>query len=128
MVTNYGIKLQFGVPYRPQGQGKVERDVWLPVAMYVLRTSSKRDHKYNPFMLFYGRHPRHIQDLEDVILREVEDDKLLNFIVERIEELKVLKSLYIVIAVANNEKYQQKLLTHYKKGLQNRRFPLVMWL
>lgn len=79
MANTYDIKLNFGSPYRPQRQGKVERanqtlkdillrkyvaeyvtewDIFVPAALFVMRTMCKLDGTYSPFILTYGWPPR----------------------------------------------------------------------
>lgn len=137
MLSSYGIQLRFGVPYHPQGQGKVERvngvvknimkkyvlkygsnwDMWLPAVMYVMRISDRSDHGYSPFFLVYGRRPKNI--VEDVLTEDhttiedlVDQEEML---LERIRKVIDLTLNIIPKARVNIKKYKVKMISNYNK-------------
>ncbi|KAG1320895.1 hypothetical protein G6F62_011100 [Rhizopus arrhizus] len=140
MEEAYGISLTFGVPHRPQRQGKVERanqtiktllkkyamsflgtwDDFLPAALYVIRTSIKVDHSYCPYFLLYGRQPRipkqHLGFENDIFWDE---EDLLE---QRIKEIVKLNEQVIPQAIDKINLYQKKMKEQYDKRAKARRY------
>lgn len=138
-MSSYGIQLRFGVPYHPQGQGKVERangvlksilkkyagiyrqdwDAWLSAAVYVMRTSVRGDHGYSAFFLAYGRNPREILEGQDHWYEyEVEDNEDI-MILDRIEEIFKLNLDLIPKAKKNIMKYEFKMIERYNRAAKS---------
>ncbi|KAG0785057.1 hypothetical protein G6F22_008093 [Rhizopus arrhizus] len=140
MLISYGIEIKYGVPYHPQGQGKVERvngilktllkkyaqiymeewDNLLPAALYVMRTTLRRDHSYSPFFLVYGRHPRIMEEFphhELDITTDAED-----ILLERIKEIITLNDTIIPLAIQNKKVYKEKMVKQYNRNTVKKRF------
>lgn len=136
MMSSYGIQLRFGVPYHPQGQGKVERtngtiksilkkyamrygddwDSWLPAVLYVLRTTAKNDHGYSAFFLAYGRQPRNvIEQIDEEVMTFEELDQNEENLFNRIAEIVELNLKMIPKAKSNMAKYKEKMISQYNK-------------
>lgn len=136
MMSSYGIQLRFGVPYHPQGQGKVERangvlknilkkyanvynqdwDSWLAAALYVMRTSIRGDHGYSAFFLVYGRNPRDVTGQDEHRYEFEIDNNNDNRILERIDEIVKLNLNIIPKAKKNIIKYKVKMIERYNKN------------
>ncbi|CEP13208.1 hypothetical protein [Parasitella parasitica] len=134
MYNTFHITLNFGPPYRPQRQGKVERanqtmksilkkylvqyhadwDLFLPAALFVMRTMVKIDGAYSPFVLTYGRPPR-ISSLENEDLYWVEEEIDEEAILGRIDELVILNTRTIPDAVKKMNTYKIKMKQAYDK-------------
>ncbi|KAG0943560.1 hypothetical protein G6F31_014707 [Rhizopus arrhizus] len=103
LMNRYGISLEIGPSHHSHRQGKVERFVgswlmWLPAALYVIRTTSVGSSRLSPYFLLYGRHPRNqegmvVYELEEAAL--VEDPKEEEQI---IDEVMLIYNVYIVQA------------------------------
>lgn len=141
MVRSYGIELRFGIPFYPQGQGKVERangvlkdiirkyllqytadwDMWLSAALYVMRTSLRRDYDHSPFFLVYGRHPRELSANRGLIEFEnsMSDEELVAY---RIEEIYRLNEQVIPQANRRIEVYRTKMKEQYNKKAKKKKF------
>lgn len=133
MISSYGIDIHFGVPYHPQGQGKVERmngaikaimkkyamtyveewDMWLPAILYVIRTSPRQDHGYSSFYLAYGRQPRQIE--EDAEELQIDGMEITQTIMQRVQQIVELNRTVIPLAKSNIIKYKMKMIERYNR-------------
>lgn len=128
MIKLYGIEIRFGIPFYPQGQGKVERtngvlkdiikkyllqytadwDLWLLAVLYVMRTSLRRDYGYSPFYLVYERNPRELSVEKELIefKHSLSDEELVAL---RLEEIYKLNEQVIPQASRRIEVYRTKM-------------------
>ena len=140
MTQSYGLNIKFTVGFHPQRQGRVERanrtvktllkklalcyvgswDMWLPAALFVIRTAVRSDHTYSPFFLVYGRQPR-VPDMMHEFDEEVDIDEE-DTLMERIESIKRLHQDYIPIAIQRMEVYKEKMKSQYDKSAKRRRY------
>lgn len=147
MISSYGIPIRFGVPYYPQGQGKVERangvlkelmkkyaytygscwDTWLAAALYVMRTMSRGDHGCSAFFLAYGRHPRSIAgDIDhEVFSLEDEHRDLEELLFIRMEEIIELNEGIIPTAQKNIKVYKEKMINQFNKKAKVLKFKVA---
>lgn len=142
MMTNYGIQIRYGVPFHPQGQGKVERangvvksimkklawmyrqewEVWLPAILYVMRTCRKSDHGYSSFNLVYGRQPMSVEEDDNAGYEvEIDEEELL---IERIMDIIKLNKVIIPKAHRNINKYKVKMVERYNQKAKPSKFKI----
>ncbi|GAN01591.1 hypothetical protein MAM1_0009c01025 [Mucor ambiguus] len=120
------IHINFGPSHRPQRQGrKVERanrtlksilkkyvweyvadwDIFLPAALFAMRTMIKIDGAYSPFILTYGRPPR-ISALKNEDLLYLEEEVDQDAVLKRIAELVYLNRNNVIPEATNKMKAQ----------------------
>ncbi|KAG2211911.1 hypothetical protein INT47_004598 [Mucor saturninus] len=140
MIQSYGTEIRFGIPFHPQGQGKVERtngilkevikkylllynqewDTWLPAVLYVLRTSLRRDYDYSPFYLVYGRQPRSYTGDGTAEFEASWSDEELVF--HRVDEIVRLNPEVIPQALRRVEVCRRKMQDQFNRRAKAKKF------